>query len=129
MSLYSDHAERWDYMQELLKDGSPNNKALNKKRKHIHRYDQPKTGRYYWRVVIRIKGSDYSKCFFDTTNGGKAPALLAAVAYRDKIMKEYGLVHIKGLKQQPFDNTSEGVCFQNKKNSFLLPSYRLNIIL
>ena len=116
MSNYSDHAERWDYMQELLKEASPKKKGADKKRKHIHRYDQPETGRYYWRVVIRVKGEDFSKCFFDTTNGGRASSLMAAISYRDKTLKEVGFLNIKGLKEQPFDADAEGVSLINKKN-------------
>jgi AP2 domain len=113
--MKNDHAERWDYIQEALKDGKPT-KGTDKKRKHIYRYDQPKSGRHYWRVIIRTKGDDLSKCFFDTTNGGKASALMAAISYRDKTLKERGLVNIKGLKQQPYNSDALGVCLINKKN-------------
>ena len=100
----NDHAKRWDYIQELLSDQT---KRAEIKRRYIQRRDDQAHG---WIVNIRVKGIPKTKKFFsDEKNAGSSSALLAAVAYRNKKMSEFGLLNIKGLKKQPYSPASGGV--------------------
>jgi len=113
MSSYSDHAERWNYMQELLEDGSKN-KSLKQKRKYISRCDCDERYEHYYRVEIRVGDVRCKKHFSDKKCGGKVSALLAAVGWRDKKIKEFGLVHQKGLVCQPFRKDKKGIWQRTK---------------
>ncbi len=114
MSKYSDSVERWNYMQELLDTGKSVDNT-KKKRKYITRRDDRKT--HGWRVCLRIVGVVVERKYFkDADNGGEASALLAAIAWRDKKIKELGLTNIQGLKKQPFNRGASGV-FQTRSIS------------
>lgn len=104
MNSYSDHAERWDYIQEVL-DGDNFKNAPQIKRKYITRMDVPERQAHYWHLKIRVNGFYESKTFCDLKCGGKSSALLAAVLYRDKVIREQGIVFDKDFKKHPYDPT------------------------
>ena len=113
MSNCGDSAERWNYIQELIGEALPE-KSTEKKRKYITRMDVPERCAHYWHVQIRVNGFYAQKTFCDKTCGGKTSALLAAVGYRDKVLKEQGIVFRKDLKEHPYDPTKLGVSFKTK---------------
>lgn len=114
-SAKSDHAERWNYIQELL-EAEEKQQNKEKKRKYISRTDNDERRAHHWTFNIRINGKRINKTFSDKKNGGKASALLACIAYRKKILEEYSVVFIDGLKKQPYSEDAEGVCFYIKKS-------------
>lgn len=110
MSVKSDHAERWDYMQELLSDTTTGKDPTKIKRKYIIRREDNDCKTYGWRVELRIKGVVNERKYFpDSVSTGKAPALLAAICWRDKKIKELGLTNIRDLKKTPFNKSAGGV--------------------
>lgn len=115
MTIKSDHADRWDYMQELLEKANPKS-ATDKKRKYIQRTDKPEKSAHYWTVNIETPDVRYNKTFCDLKNGGKTSALLAAVGWRDKLLKDLGITILKGFKKQPFNKESKGVYYKEKSD-------------
>lgn len=59
-------------------------KRLAEKHKDIARIDQESKRTYGWYVRVRFNGEMHSKLFSDTKHGGRAPSLLAAIAWRDQ---------------------------------------------
>ena len=104
----SDHAERWDYIQELLGDTKPS--QPEKKRRYIRRIDNDETYEHLWCVEIRFKSKGrYKKKFADKKNGGRSSALLAAISWRNKKSKEFGVVIHKDTARMPHNPDCEGV--------------------
>jgi hypothetical protein len=62
----------------------------NIKFKDIARIDQIEKHTYGWYARVRFKGKVYPKFFSDKKCGGKAQALLSAIAWRDSTRKEIG---------------------------------------
>lgn len=114
MSVKSDHAERWEYMDELLTKGKPKNDPTKEKRKYILRCDNDELYQHYYRVEIRVKGKRHKKYFADKACGGKSFALLSALVWRDAKIKELGIIHLKDVVQQPYNHDAKGV-YHTKK--------------
>lgn len=110
---YNDHAARWNYMQELLEEAQPK-QATDQKRKYIRRVDDEERKAHYWQINLVYNRKRHFKTFADKKCGGKTSALLAAVAYRDKLIKELGIIFKKGLKKSPVHPESEGIYFKQK---------------
>jgi len=122
--MSDDTAERWDYIQELIGEALPN-KSAEQKRKYIARVDKPEKSMHYWYVNVDIKEERYRKTFCDKKNGGKTSALLAAVGYRDKLLKELGIVILKGHDKQPYDPDKKGVYYKEKSSNGYTYPYML----
>lgn len=118
----SDHAERWDNIQNLVEEANLT-KETDKKRKYILRVDDDKRNAHYWTVNIYHDNERYNKTFADLKNGGKSSALLAATGYRDKLIKELGIVFQQGLKKPPTHPNSKGIYFKVKRNGDKYYSY------
>jgi hypothetical protein len=58
--------------------------------KGISRIDQEARNHHGWYVRVSFGGQKHSKFFSDGKNGGKAAALEAAIAHRDKIERQFG---------------------------------------
>ena len=102
-------------MQELLKE-EDKRKGKYKKRKYISRTDSEKYKAHHWTFNISINGERINKTFSDKKNGDKSSALLACLAYRNKILKKYNVVFMEGLRKPPTHEDAKGVCFYIKKS-------------
>lgn len=116
MSDYGEHAERWNYIQELLEEAQPTKDSADIKRKWICRIDNDKTHSHHWIFNIVVNKNRITKTFSDLKHGGKHSSLLACVAFRAKIIEEHNLVFMKGIRKQPFDSTKAGVSFGMRKD-------------
>lgn len=121
---YTDSVERWNKIQALVEEVDIT-EATAKKRKYIRRVDDEKRGAHYWTVNIIYDGERYNKTFADIKNGDRSSALLAALGWRDKLIKELGIVFQKGLKKPPTHPRSKGVYFKVKKNGDNRYSYHV----
>ena len=85
--------------------------------KYIQRTDNDDKSAHYWTVNIKVNGKRYNRTFTDKMNGGKTFAKLAAIAYRDKITRKYGLLLDHSLPKQPRVKDAVGFCLTTKSSN------------
>ena len=110
------HDELWDEVLAQVEKTLPQSDSALLKRKYISRVDCDKRKMHHWVVNITFNKKRFNKTFTDKKNGGKHNALLAAVAYRQKIIEENNIVFMKGIKKNPYDETKKGICVTTKKD-------------
>ncbi len=67
------------------------------------------SGPWCWSVNFSRSGVRHLKRFFDTGHGGKAAALKAAIAWRDKKLAEVEVLSVAEFCQLKRDNNTSGV--------------------
>ena len=79
--------------------------------KYIQRIDRPDKCMHLWVVNISItaKGLRINKTFTDLKGGGKPSGLLAATAFRGRMVKVHGLTLDSEYRKQPFVTDKEGI--------------------
>ena len=86
------------------------------KNKYIQRIDNDDKSAHHWVVNIQVDGKRFNRCFCDKKLGGKSSAMLAAIAYRGLITREYGLLLDHSLPKQPAVKDAKGVCLTTKSD-------------
>lgn len=64
---------------------------------------------WYWRVSFRRHGTDYFRTFYDRKHGGSSKALAAALAWRDRKLREARVLTLREFNMQRRSNNTSGV--------------------